>query len=106
MIRRRWGGLLLLVSLFAASWAAQFLTQLGVARDDAHEHGQQFEWGDFWQQFLASTFENWQSEWLQLATQAVVIGLLANRLFAAYAEAQREEMREAVRDVLREQSEL
>jgi hypothetical protein len=32
--------------------------------------------GDFWPQFLASTFENWQSEFLQLCWQAAGLAFL------------------------------
>ena len=39
-------------------------------------HGQPFEMSDFWPQFLASTFENWQSEFLQLVWQAVGLAML------------------------------
>jgi hypothetical protein len=34
------------------------------------EHGQSFSWSEFFPQFFASTFENWQSEFLQLLWQA------------------------------------
>ena len=44
-------------------------------RNDAADHGQAFEWGQFWPQFLASTFENWQSEFLQLVWQAAGLAL-------------------------------
>ena len=36
---------------------------------------------DFWPQFWSSTFENWQSEWLQLTTQALLISAFASVLF-------------------------
>ena len=36
---------------------------------------------DFWPQFWLSTFENWQSEWLQLTTQALLISAFASVLF-------------------------
>lgn len=56
--------------LFLASWLAQFLTQMQVARDEASQHDQLFLWSDYLPQFFASTFENWQSEFLQLIWQA------------------------------------
>lgn len=62
--------------LFLTSWVGQFVTQYLVVSDDAAEHGQAFEWGQFLAQFFASTFENWQSEFLQLVWQAAGLSLL------------------------------
>jgi hypothetical protein len=70
---RRWGAAYLLVVMFLVTWAGQLLAQLPTVADPA-EHG----WAEFW----AATFENWQSEFLQLAVQAVVVVALARRLFA------------------------
>ncbi|MBZ2199072.1 DUF6766 family protein [Occultella gossypii] len=61
--------------LFLVSWAAQFTFQLIEVRNDAAEHGQAFQWDQFWPQFLSSTFENWQSEFLQLLWQAAGLAL-------------------------------
>ncbi len=64
---------------FLISWAGQFITQYFVVRDEAAEHGQPFEWAQFTTQFLASTFENWQSEFLQLFTFVVLTTYLVHR---------------------------
>lgn len=61
--------------LFLFSWLGQFITQLIVERNDAAQHGQAFSMSEFWPQFLASTFENWQSEFLQLVWQAAGLAL-------------------------------
>ena len=61
---------------FLLSWTGQFVAQMITVRNDAQEHGQSFEWADFLPQFLSSTFENWQSEFLQLIWQAVGLALL------------------------------
>jgi hypothetical protein len=61
---------------FLISWIGQFLSQLVVERNDAQMHNEAFRWADFLPQFLASTFENWQSEFLQLVWQAVGLALL------------------------------
>ena len=45
-------------------------------RNEAEQHGQSFEWNQFFPQFFASTFENWQSEFLQLVWQAAGLALL------------------------------
>lgn len=55
---------------FVVSWAGQLIFQLVAARNDAAEHGQTIALVQFWPEFLASTFENWQSEFLQLIWQA------------------------------------
>lgn len=61
---------LVTLGLFLLSWSLQAYFQLAAMRADAAEHGQVLAAGDFWAQFLASTFENWQSEFLQLVWQA------------------------------------
>lgn len=55
---RRWGAVWVLAALFAGSWIGQMLTMVP-------ETG--------WQEFWAATFENWQSEWLQLVFQAILL---------------------------------
>ncbi len=62
--------------LFLLSWAGQFTFQLMEVRNQAEQHGQPFSWSDFWPQFLSSTFENWQSEFLQLVWQAAGLSFL------------------------------
>jgi len=62
-------------ALFVLSWAGQLVFQLIEARNDAAEHGSTFAWEQFWPQFLSSTFENWQSEFLQLVWQAAGLAL-------------------------------
>ncbi|QCU78257.1 hypothetical protein E7744_08780 [Citricoccus sp. SGAir0253] len=63
-------------ALFLLSWIGQFVFQLIEVRNDAGEHGQPFQWPEFWPQFLASTLENWQSEFLQLMWQAAGLTFL------------------------------
>jgi hypothetical protein len=55
--------------LFVASWAGQFVFQAVEFGNDAREHGQAFEWAQYWPAFLAATFENWQSEAAQIIWQ-------------------------------------
>jgi hypothetical protein len=62
-------------TLFVLSWVGQFVFQLIEVRNDAAEHGQVFEWVQFWPQFFSSTFENWQSEFLQLVWQAAGLAM-------------------------------
>ncbi|MER7458686.1 DUF6766 family protein [Micromonospora sp. NPDC126480] len=62
-------------ALFLFSWLGQFLFQMTVAGNQASQHGQSFAWAEFLPEFLASTFENWQSEFLQLVWQAAGLAL-------------------------------
>jgi hypothetical protein len=71
---RRWGAVYILAVLFAGSWIGQAVAmQPAIA-----EQG----WSEFW----AATFENWQSEYLQLVVQAVLLLGLKHALFRADAE--------------------
>lgn len=93
---RKWGAVWLLTGLFLVSWAAQFFNQLDEISQDAKEHGGQFLWGDFWPQFWAATTENWQSEFLQLAVQAVLVASYVGqrRLFNADHGADKDDIKE------------
>ncbi len=66
---------LVTLAFFVASWLAQFIFQTIEVRNDAQEHGQSFSWSEFFPQFFSSTFENWQSEFLQLCWQAAGLAL-------------------------------
>ncbi|MCC3331100.1 DUF6766 family protein [Nocardia abscessus] len=82
---RRWGAVYLLVLLFAGSWFGQFVSQLNEYHRIQQVHRQPFEWPGFWANFFASTFENWQSEWLQLVFQAILLLGAKHLLFRADA---------------------
>ena len=70
---RRWGACWILFALFVASWAGQAIAQLHWLNESS---------ANFW----LSTFENWQSEWLQLLVQAVVVVGCANAVFRKSTE--------------------
>lgn len=61
------------ISLFLTSWAAQAYFEWQVFVDDEQDHGRQatFWSADFWETFWQSTLENWQSEFLQVASFAI-----------------------------------
>ncbi len=103
---RRYGTLFIFIALFFASWVGQFLFQLVEVANEAKEHGQEFMWSEFWPQFFSATFENWQSEFLQLAWQVGLVTLLAGRLFRAGERAEVETVKTAVREVLDERENL
>ncbi|WP_219508994.1 DUF6766 family protein [Nonomuraea ceibae] len=63
-------------AFFLFSWLGQFIFQLVVFQNEQGEHGQEFAWAEYLPQFLASTLENWQSEFLQLIWQAAGLAFL------------------------------
>ncbi|WP_280294199.1 DUF6766 family protein [Nocardia abscessus] len=83
---RRWGAVYVLLLLFTGSLAAQFCTQLIDFRNTSEEHGRPFTWSGYWPHFLANTFENWQSEWLQLVFQAILLLGAKHWIFRVDAE--------------------
>lgn len=82
---KKWGAAYLLLFLFLASWVGQFIAMLIEVGNEAREHGQSFSMSEFWPQFWSATFENWQSEWLQLFVQAVILLGMKHVLFKADA---------------------
>jgi len=71
---RRWGAVYILALLFAGSWVGQLITM-----------GPEIE-AEGWSRFWAATFENWQSEWLQLVFQAILLLGAKHWLFQVDAE--------------------
>ena len=82
---KHWGAAYLLLAFFLASWIGQFIVMLVEVGNDAREHGQSFAMSEFWARFWSATFENWQSEWLQLFVQAVILLGMKHILFKADA---------------------
>lgn len=70
---QRWGAVWILFGLFTLSWFAHGVVTLILLEESGT---------DFWQQ----TLENWQSEWLQLLVQAVIVVGLAEKLFRKSTE--------------------
>ena len=71
---RRWGAVYILAVLFAGSWIGQAIAMQPVIAEEG--------WSEFW----AASFENWQSEWLQLVFQAVLLLGAKHWLFRVEAE--------------------
>ncbi len=61
--------------LFGLSWFGQFYFQAVEFAADAQSHGEAATMAEYWPVFLAATFENWQSEFLQLVWQAAGLAL-------------------------------
>ena len=73
---------LALGALFLVSWIGQFYFQYRQEVDEALQHGETppaVLSGEFWNAFLSSTLENWQSEFLQLATFVILAAYLIHR---------------------------
>lgn len=83
---RRWGAVYVLLLLFLGSWAGHFFAELAEFTAEQEQHGQPFAWSDYWPVFLASTLENWQSEWLQLIFQAILLLGAKHLIFKVDAE--------------------
>lgn len=83
---RRWGAVYVLLALFVGSWIGQFFTQMAEFRSEQREHGLGFVWSEYLSAFFSSTFENWQSEWLQLVFQAILLLGAKHLIFQADAE--------------------
>lgn len=75
-----------LAALFLISWLGQFISQVAEVGNEAREHGSSFAWSEFWPQFLSATFENWQSEFLQLFSFVMLTAYLIHRNSAESAD--------------------
>jgi|ERR671924_25090 hypothetical protein len=70
---------IVLCVLFLLSWAGQAVAQWQEFTDEQASHGQSVKIGDFAAVFSQSTFENWQSEFLQLFSFVVLSALLIHK---------------------------
>jgi uncharacterized protein DUF6766 len=73
---------LVLFALFLISWIGQLVFQYLHELDEARQHGESLgsaTSAEFLHSFLASTLENWQSEFLQLLSFVVLASLLIHR---------------------------
>lgn len=63
---------ILLVSLFVVSWVLQGVFEWKEFANDSMLHGAVPHFSGFVNEFFSATFENWQSEFLQLFTFVVL----------------------------------
>jgi hypothetical protein len=68
-----------LLLLFLLSWLGQAYFQYQDEVSEALTHEETLETGDYINAFLAATFENWQSEFLQLGTMVVLTSMLSHK---------------------------
>jgi hypothetical protein len=64
------------LTLFLVSWIAQAVAEWGTFIREERAHGDTPRVSDFFVQFGQSTFENWQSEFLQLFSFVVFAAIL------------------------------
>ena len=67
------------LSLFLVSWIAQGIAEWGTFVREQRAHEEPASFGDFLVTFGQSTFENWQSEFLQLFSFVVFASILIHR---------------------------
>lgn len=92
---QNWAAAYILLVMFIGSWLGQFFSQVITERNDAATHHESFAWADFWPQFISSTLENWQSEFLQLAFQALLVASFYQRyIFRADFSADKDDVAE------------
>jgi hypothetical protein len=70
---------IVLLVLFLASWIGQAIFQWFEMANEAQAHGQASTLAEFVPAFFSATFENWQSEFLQLFTMVVLTAFLIHR---------------------------
>ena len=68
-----------LAILFFATWFGQGISQWQTFTDEQRSHDEPVKIGDFASDFLQSTLENWQSEFLQLFSFVVLSAVLIHR---------------------------
>ncbi len=67
---------LLTAVLFLGSWFGQLYWTAAEVAAEQQLHGGAAGWQDVWPEFWSATFENWQSEFLQLCWQAAGLAML------------------------------
>lgn len=78
-IWREFGLSMVLGLLFLSTWVGQLVTQWQTYTDEQRSHGESVEVGDFTAEFMQSTLENWQSEFLQLFSFVVLAALYIHK---------------------------
>jgi hypothetical protein len=68
-----------LMLLFLLTWVGQGISQWQTFTDEQAAHHESAEVGDFVSEFMQSTLENWQSEFLQLFSFVVLAALYVHK---------------------------
>lgn len=78
-IFKNYGLTIVLTLLFLGAWIFQGVFQYQHEYSEALQEGKQYTMEDFGNSFLASTFENWQSEFLQLGSMVILTSFLIHK---------------------------
>ena len=70
---------IVLIALFLASWIGQAVFQWFEMANEAQAHGEASTLAEFIPAFFSATFENWQSEFLQLFSMVILTAFLVHR---------------------------
>jgi hypothetical protein len=70
---------IVLAGLFLVSWIGQAVFQWLEMANEAQAHGQAASLSEFLPAFFSATFENWQSEFLQLFTMVLLTSFLIHK---------------------------
>jgi len=70
---------IVLIALFLASWIGQAVFQWFEMANEAQAHGEASTLAEFVPAFFSATFENWQSEFLQLFSMVILTAFLVHR---------------------------
>jgi hypothetical protein len=70
---------IVLLGLFLVSWIGQAVFQWFEMANEAQSHGQASTLAEFIPAFFSATFENWQSEFLQLFSMVILTAFLIHR---------------------------
>ena len=76
---REFGLSYVLMTLFFGAWFGQGITEYQVFTDQQLSQGQTPQLGDFFAEFMQSTLENWQSEFLQLFSFVVLAAIYIHK---------------------------
>lgn len=76
---REFGLGLILIVLFFASWVAHGIAQWQTYTDEQRAHDEPVTTGDFVAELAQATFENWQSEFLQLFSFVTLAALYVHK---------------------------
>lgn len=76
---KNYGLSIVLLALFIVTWALQFFAQFIKVKNSLESSGKDFSWAIFFPEFFSATFENWQSEFLQLLTFVFLTAFLIHK---------------------------
>lgn len=76
---KNYGLTITLLVLFLISWSLQGINQWTEFQNTQKEHNQPIKFEQFMPEFWSATFENWQSEFLQLLTFVVLTSFLIHK---------------------------